>query len=461
MKMKYYIIVALLIGLLTGGQATSAEMPESIHVSENQHFLVDQDGKPFFYLGDTAWELFHRLRREEAEEYLKFRAKQGFTVIQAVAIAEFNGIKTPNAYGFLPFRNEDPTQMSTGPGENDDYWDHVDWVIRKANECGLYVGLLPTWGRYWHDGNNPPFNPRNARIYGKWIGERYKDAKVIWILGGDRNPENDEQRATVRAMAEGIREGDGHRHLMTYHPGGSWGSANFFHGEEWIDFNMRQNGHNHWYEVYRKTQEDYQRTPTRPVMDGEPIYEDHPVAFDAKHRGHSVAADCRRALYWDLFNGAFGHTYGHHSIWQFYDEGRNPVNNPLMTWQEAIHQPGAEQMRHAKKLILSLPYLTRIPATDKVLVDQKIPTAWPGEGIYHFAATMDSEGSYLMVYAPVGRKFTVKTSVMKGGKLVGKWFDPRTGKTRKIGNVEKGDAVDFISPNPGEAVDWVLVVQSK
>ena len=38
-----------------------------LKVSENQRFLVKEDGKPFFYLGDTAWELFHRLNREEAD----------------------------------------------------------------------------------------------------------------------------------------------------------------------------------------------------------------------------------------------------------------------------------------------------------------------------------------------------------------------------------------------------------
>jgi hypothetical protein len=45
-------------------------------------YLVTERGEPFFYLGDTAWELFHRLTREEADLYLKDRAAKGFTVIQ-------------------------------------------------------------------------------------------------------------------------------------------------------------------------------------------------------------------------------------------------------------------------------------------------------------------------------------------------------------------------------------------
>lgn len=45
-----------------------------LKVSDDHHFLVTEVGRPFFYLGDTAWELFHRLNREEAERYLRNRA---------------------------------------------------------------------------------------------------------------------------------------------------------------------------------------------------------------------------------------------------------------------------------------------------------------------------------------------------------------------------------------------------
>lgn len=454
-------ILMLLIFLSAYTAVQAGNMPRNIHVSENGRFLVGQDGKPFFYLGDTAWELFHRLTREKADEYLQSRAAQGFTVIQAVALAELGGLDVPNAYGFLPLDGKDPTRPAVKPGENDDYWDNVDWIVSRANELGLYVGLLPTWGSYWHDGDKPVFNPQNAYTYGKWIARRYRDAKIIWILGGDRNPENDRQRTIIREMAKGLREGDDGSHLITYHPGGAWGSADFFHGEEWIDFNMRQNGHNTWYEIYAKTLVDYKRVPARPVIDGEPIYEDHPVAFDAARRGHSVAADCRRALYWDLFNGACGHTYGHHSVWQFYDGNRQPVNNPLMTWREALKQPGAAQMKYAKELLLGYGYSDRIPATGKVLVENNIKSAWPGEGIYHFAATMDTKGSYLMVYAPVGRRFGVNTSVLRGEKLYGWWFNPRNGRRTKIGKVKKAASVNFITPTPGEETDWVLIVETK
>ena len=241
-------------------------------------------------------------------------------------------------------------------------------------------------------------------------------------------------------MARGLRTGDGGAHLRTFHPTGGNGSATWFHDDDWLDFNMRQNGHvPEFTGRYDMTRVDYDRTPVKPVLDAEPIYEDHPVSFDAKKLGHSIAGDVRRPLYWDLFDGAFGHTYGHHSVWQMWSPARAPINNPLMPWHEAIDQPGAAQMQHARALLESRPFLTRIPAPD-VIAAGTIPTSVPGTGRYHFAATRDSEGSYAMVYAPVGRAFGVKMSSIAGPTVKAWWFNPRTGAATAIGTF----------PNTGE-----------
>ena len=455
------LLLYVLVFIVTSASAKNA-MTHRIEVSDNRHFLQYADGRPFFYLGDTAWELFHWLNREEADYYLADRAAKGFTVIQAVAIAELDGIKTPNANGHLPFVDEDPTRPAIMEGEANDYWDHVDYIVQKANSLGLTVGLLPTWGRYWHDGNKPIFNKENARIYGQFLGQRYKDAGIIWILGGDRNADNKQYKATIRAMAAGLKEGDGGAHLITYHPGGAWGSADFFHKDEWLSFNMRENGHNEIYDVYAKTYVQYKYKPTKPIIDSEPLYEDHPVAFDPDHRGHSVAADVRRPLYWDLFEGACGHTYGHHSVWQMFDpsKGRSPINHPLMPWREALQQPGARQMQYGKNLMLSRPYFTRIPATGEALVSSNITSEIPGTGVYHFAATRDTDGTYIMVYAPVGRSFTVITSLLSGQKLNLWWFDPRTGKAKKAGSRKNTGKLTISSPAGGEIQDWILVIDN-
>jgi Protein of unknown function (DUF4038)/Putative collagen-binding domain of a collagenase len=431
-----------------------------LKVSENGRFLVREDGEPFFYLGDTAWELFHRLNREEAERYLADRAGKGFTIIQAVALAELDGLHAPNAYGHTPLIDDDPTRPDVRDGPSNDYWDHVDFIVEKANARGLVVGLLPTWGDKWNKkwGVGPEiFTPQNAEAYGAWLGSRYREADLIWILGGDRPVENDGHFKIIRALARGLRAGDGGSHLITFHPTGGRGSAEAFHADTWLDFNMRQNGHGIEYNGrYELTRVDYDRRPAKPVLDGEPAYEDHPVDFKAKDLGYTTAADTRRALYWDLFAGACGHTYGNHAVWQMFNAARGkPVNSPLMPWQSAIAQPGAAQMQHARKLLASRPYLTRIP-DDGILV---AGITVPGAGTRRFSATRDEAGSYAMVYVPVGRPFAVKLEqAVRAETARAWWFNPRTGEATKLGGFPAHGEHTFTPPDLGELLDWVLVL---
>jgi hypothetical protein len=436
--------------LLSGSSARA--VPPRLEVSENRRFLVRQDGTPFFWLGDTAWELFHRLDRAGAERYLKDRAAKGFTVIQAVVLAELDGQKDPNPYGHRPLDQDDPTRPNEG------YFEHVDWIVARANQLGLVVGMLPTWGDRWHGGKaSALFDPKNAEQYGAFLGRRYKDADLVWILGGDRGVDNERHRQTLSAMARGLRAGDGGAHLITFHPAGAQSSAQYFHEEDWLDFNMRQNGHSAEFQIYGETYGDYARKPHKPVIDGEPVYEDHPLGFDAGRFGHSIAADTRRPLYWDLFRGAFGHTYGNHAVWQMWSPERTPVNDPLLPWYDAIAQPGARQMQHARWLLESRPFLTRIPADDMLLPD-RVPTAMPGAGRYRFVATRDERGSYAMVYAPTGRPFTLKLDVLTAKRLKAWWFDPRTGKARAAGSFAATPQRTFVSPAGAEALDWILVL---
>jgi hypothetical protein len=455
---RYLAAFAIVLGIAAA--AIAAPLPR-LKISDNRRFIVNDDGSPFFYLADTAWELFHRLDREQARKYLEHRAKNSFTVIQAVAIAELDGHKDPNSYGHLPLIDMDPARPDVKDGPENDYWDQVDFVVDKANSLGLYIGFLPTWGRYWHDkikDGKPIFTKQNAEIYGRWLGARYKDKGIIWILGGDRPIDNDEQKEIIRAMARGLRAGDGGAHLMTFHPPGGAGSSKWFHDDDWLDFNMRQNGHvTEFTGRHDQTRADYDRSPVKPVIDGEPIYEDHPVSFNAKTLGHSIAADVRRTFYWDLFSGACGHTYGHHSVWQMWTAGKTPINNPLMPWFEAIEQPGARQMQYGRRLIESRPILTRIP-DDSLIIESSVKTAIPGAGTRRFVATRDQSGSYAMIYAPIGRAFKVRMDKISGARVKAWWFDPRTGEPKELGEFDSTGEREFTPPNAGELLDWVLVL---
>lgn len=425
-----------------------------LRVSDDGHFLVHEDGEPFLWLGDTAWELFHRLDREEAEAYLENRRAKGFTVIQAVCLAEFGGLVEPNRYGHLPLIGSDPARPDVREGPDNDYWDHVDWIVAKAAEKGIYIAMLPTWGdkvsRQWGQGPEI-FNETNARSYGQWLGRRYADApNLIWVNGGDRN--EDGKLAIWRAFGEGLRAGDGGRHLITYHCSGGNSSSKWFHDEAWLDFNLMQSGHAAEHTPnYRMVAEDYARRPAKPTIDGEPRYEDHPAGFKVEN-GWFDDVDVRNTAYWALFAGAFGHTYGCHDIWQFRSEKHPPVTHARTPWRQAMDLPGAGQMLFVRRLLLSRPFLSRVPAPELVVEGQA-----PDYG--HVEAARGADGRYAMVYIPTGQAVTVDLEPLSGRTLRAWWFDPRTGSAERIGEFDRAGRQAFDPPGaPGRGNDWVLVL---
>lgn len=427
-----------------------------LRVSENRRFLVQADGRPFFWLGDTAWELLHRLNREEATRYLEDRASKGFTIIQAVALAELDGLNTPNAYGHRPLLDNDPTRPDLKEGPANDYWDHVDYVVQRANELGLRIGFLPTWGDKWHKkGGKGPliFNPDNARTYGQWLGRRYRDASLVWILGGDKFVGDGEERRTLEAMARGLKEGDLGAHLITFHPIGQYSSAVWFHDAPWLDFNMVQTGHTRDRDNHTSVLAEYGRTPVKPVLDGEPGYENIPHGFNVAS-GRLEAIHARRFCYWALFSGAFGHTYGCNEVWQMWAPGRQPLIGAERPWHEAIQLPGAGQMRHARALIESGPFFDRMP--DPSLVAPPNAT-----GSDYVAACRAPDARFALVYFPSGKPAILRTFLLKGPRIAAQWLDPRTGERQAAPPIEIAPWKTTEFKPPVVDQDWVLVLETK
>lgn len=418
-----------------------------LEISNNKRFLVFEDGTPFFYLGDTGWELFHRLDKKDTEKYLENRRAKGFTVIQAVALAELDGLNTPNTEGNIPFTDNDPLKP------NEAYFAHVDWVIKKAAEKGIFIGLLPTWGdkvdKKW--GTGPViFNAKNAYKYGRWIGNRYKDSpNIIWINGGDREGGND-NFAVWNALAEGIKETD-KNHLMTYHPWGETSSSGWFHKSNWLDFNMCQTGHGQRsYAIYKRIiTYDYNLQPVKPCFDGEPRYEDHPVGWNPDVLGWFNDEDIRQALYWNLFSGSFGHTYGCHPVWQMKTPDREPIGLVRNNWYDVLDLPGAWDLIHARRLIESRPFLSRVP--DQTLI---VPEYYP-ETDYIVATRGDG---YAFIYFPTGWPAKIMLDKIGAEKIKAWWFDPRNGEAILIETIDGSGPRLFTPPSGGRGSDWILVL---
>jgi hypothetical protein len=417
-----------------------------LKVSPDHHFLL-KNGKPFFWLGDTAWELFHRLTSEEAIKYLDNRAQKGFTVIQAVALAELDGY-SPNANGDKPLRDNDPLKP------NEAYFRHVDFMVREANKRGLIIAMLPTWGDKWNNAWGGPgpeiFTPDNAEKYGRWIAARYKNNSVVWVLGGDRNVENERHYAILRAMAKGIKEGDPN-HLLTFHPTGGKSSYDYFAEDDWIDFHMSQTGHKAGNPDYKQNLKAYALQKVKPHVNGEPNYEDHPNDFKPIEKGWMDDVDTRQAAYWNMLSGGAGHTYGNHNIWQMYTEKRKPINNARTNWQVAMDYPGAWQMGWMRRMFEKRPW-QKLRYNSSAIIGEN------PEGLQYKVAAVADDAGFMMVYIPYGSETKINTSLLKATTLKAWWFNPRDGKSIALGEFANDGAKTFTPGAVGRGSDWILVI---
>jgi hypothetical protein len=445
-------------------QSTQLTPLSRLKISDNKRFLITEKGEPFFWLGDTAW-MLRVIPPAEVDHYMSNRVQHRFNVIQVQC-----GLNVTDYAGNHPFLNDN---MDT---PNEAFWRTMDAIVTKALEHRLYIALVPMWGDEY--GKAFGGDSQKAYRFGRWIGKRYAShSHVLWIVSGEydaingyRLPISAEQKSVFISMARGLRDAHGGTQLMTVHPGAALTSSKDFHEEPWLDFNMLQSGHLIDSAAYKMpdTHEliarDYALTPIKPVLDGEPIYEDTPdgiwVHRDT-NRPRAGAIAVRRKAYCAVFAGAFGHTYGHNDVYGFFEPAYPGQVQTLPKgpgqrsgWKTALDAPGAAQMKHLRRLMESRSHLDRIP-------DQTIIAAGQSGGLEHAQATRASDGTWALVYLPAGKPVTIAMDKLAGLKVEASWFDPRTGETKSIDAFPNTGTREFPPPTSGEDNDWVLVLESK
>lgn len=436
-----------------------------LKVSENGRFFMTEDGKPFFWLGDTGWLLFNKLKREEADQYLEDRKKKGFNVIQVMVL---HTVPSANVYGDSAMIAGDISRPDTTAGNSVtdtaqyDFWDHVDYVVDKAAEKGIYMALVPVWGSPVKDGR---VTPAQAAKYAEFLANRYKNRRnIIWLNGGDIK--GSDSLAVWQTIGSTIHELDSN-HLMTFHPRGRTASSEWFHNEKWLDFNMVQSGHRrydqdtsanetrHFGEDNWKFMEyDYKLSPVKPTIDGEPSYEGIPQGLHDTTEIRWTDRDVRRYGYWSVFAGAFGYTYGQNSVMQMHGTSdKTSAYGSHELWSSAINTPGASQMVHLKTLMLSRPFFERVP-------DQSLIAGKQGEKYNRLIATRGE--NYAFVYAYTGRNMEINMGKIKGDKVKASWFNPRDGKITEIGEFDNKGVKEFNPPGEEkEGNDWVLILDGE
>lgn len=417
-----------------------------VQISPNGRYFIDQDAKPFFWLGDTQWELFRSFTFDDITTLLEHRKSQGFSVIQTM-ITGFDDGSGANLAGQTPWINNDPRTP------NEEYFKFVDSVIQLGGQKGLVFAL-----GVFHQVQTGYITLANARIYAKWLAHRYRNTpNLIWAM----YPKAQQEFVPVlRELAAGLEQGDKGAHLITVHPDPSPASSSFIHHESWLDFNSIQT----WKDVeriYPMVRADYNRVPVKPVVMAEGVYEG-----GVEYGFEVTPLWLRRQAYYTYLAGGH-HSYGHRT-YTYLARGHHSKSYPdrysglaLPTWREALSAPGALQMGVVKKILQAQKEWWNLVPDPSVFAEcsnVESPTARKEKkNRPRNVAACCSTGEWILAYLDRNVTVTINLEKLSFSKVKASWISPTNGARNAIGSFTETGTKSFVMPSGWE--DALLLVE--
>jgi hypothetical protein len=425
-----------------------------VRVSPDLRYFTHDDGAPFFWLADTAWNGALKSTDADWTAYVLERAAQKFTAVQFVttqwrAAPDGNLARQPAFTGTNPI-TADPK-----------FFAQLDAKIEALNKGGLLAVPVMLWAI--QGGSNPSVNPGvslpedQAILLGRYMVARWQANAVAWILAGDADYRG-EKAARWNRIGRGIFGGIKHA-PVTMHPGGQQWVWSEFREEPWYDFVGYQSGHGDGTNALKwllegPVTEDWMRMPHKPFINLEPTYEDH-VAYQSKKP--ITAGFTRRALIWSLLVApTAGVSYGGHGVWGWDDGTKAPVDHPgtgtPKPWREALKLPGAAELKHLADIFTSIDYWRLRPAPMMIVNN-------PGKDNPErfIAAAKSDQKDLAVIYVPSERTVEVKLDTLPTAPNI-TWYNPRTGEKNPAVGVVTANTCQF--PTPAEG-DWLLVMSSQ
>lgn len=414
-----------------------------VRIAQGGGHLAHEDGTPFFYLADTAWNGPLLSSETDWAAYLADRAVKGFTAIQFILIAPWSAAYA-DADGRTAFAGNDPFKM------DDDFFRRMDSRIDAINAMGLLAVPVLAWAAKFGDSarHNPgvalPERALEHLIRAQVV--RYGLRHVLWLLAGDGRYGGIRSWKWKRLGRKIFGEGNVSRAPVGLHPmGGTWPYPSFKR-ESWLDVLGYQSSHSSdektlgW--LLQGPPAQAWRRETRPIINLEPCYEGiHDWATRKPFRNVEV----RRAMYASLLNApTAGVTYGAHGVWSWEAAPREPLNHPgtgiAPTWSKAAQMPGSFDVARIAALFNSIDWWRLRPAQEllRAKADQHDPHRF-------ISVAASGEKDLLMAYLPCGGEISLAAK-----DLEFRWFDPRTGI------YQKAVASSYGTYQAPDEQDWVL-----
>jgi hypothetical protein len=425
-------------------------------------FLINSiTKKPVFITGDSAWSLITQLNNSDVELYVSDRASRGFNYIWVAAADNNFQSNVPNSDGDVPFDGPDFTR------EDAHYWEHVDYVIRRAEAHGITVALAPAFVGLSSDlGYLASYQRSSYSVltsYGEFLGNRYKGfPNIIWAMGGDVDPSTGVV-PKLSALATGIRSQDT-VHLIVAEGEPQHAASDTFAGTTWMDLNWL---YFHTTNIPSGAAANYLRSGSLPRFLGEGWYENEHSLNDLQ---------LRQQGYWAVLSGAYlgNGGFGNNPLWYFNGGPHAQSGDP--SWKSQLGSAGSLAQEYLGKLFRSREHWKLVPDLEHTVMtagyDSRNFLSSATESLRSFirrqpfrlgstsaVAARTSDGQTIIAYLPNGNASTVVIDMNRitdsQSRAMGWWFNPRNGSNVRIGTFATSGRHKFTPP---DAHDWVLVI---
>jgi hypothetical protein len=422
-----------------------------LKISADNKYLIDKNNRPFLIKEISAWGLIQALSEGDEAAFIDSVKLKGFNTLMVSIISfdtRFAG-NPPGWQGILPFKTQ--WDLST---YNIPYFEHADRFLKMAEKQGMLVLLVPCYLGYKGDPNQgwwPKLVGENnsvekSRLYGEFLGKRYKGFKnIIWEAGGD-NKGAEPLFAHMNSIIKGIKEFD-KEHLWTGHfaseHGTNWSTGNALYAN-YIDID----GLYDFVEADLGPDAPQYKTELQKFGMGKMIFQlDQSYEQDIPHGADNENYQwIRRKNYDGLLSGCAGTSFG---------PGQKDNQCYVFTnWRPLMSTTGMHQILYCFNLFQSRGWFKLFPVDEKTDI---VTNRGEFGKIDYVCAARTLDSNTLIAYLPVGGTVNVNMHAVAGKKIAVWWYDVRGGIPILAGTFEKDGVKAFTTPTKE---DWVLVIDN-
>ncbi len=410
-----------------------------VRIAHDGRHLEYADGKPFFWMGDAAWDAARESEWLDWEIYTVARQYQSFTAI------EWTVAPGPDEKGESAL-----TGFNDHIGINPAFFQRLDSKVQFMSQVGLVSAIVPFWEAQFDQTAGLALPDDQIALFLRYVAARFGAEPVVWVLPFDAaSPEKQAQR--WKKIGSAVFGADRRAPVMIY-AGTNAAVVQTLGDQPWVSI-IGYRG-----EPFPASGPQETNAADAPLLNQLTNAPGHPlipfVFSESETSGRVIqgltAGEVRHNAYWNLLSKLpVGLSYEARDIarWNMATEPENP-DVPLWRW--SLFTSASRQMSFLSQLMQTVDFWRLVP-TPQILATQT------GTGAKHTQdlalSTMNKD--LVVIYLAESRMLELSLlDVPRSFRAV--WFNPRTGETTKAGAARSAKTCRF---SPPEAGDWVLVLK--